>query len=123
MTTVMEEKRYNPRLTKSREEFIQLMKTLNLDQATENQMGKIFLRCVVLHAVNSLRIFISIYRTFLASELASRKSLFQHVQISVSFYTVGLKSNQRQWLMFSMSISYIITRGPINASCERECFI
>lgn len=37
----MEEKRYNPRLTKSRQEFIQLMKTLNLARATENQMGKV----------------------------------------------------------------------------------
>lgn len=39
VTTVYEEKRYNPRLTKSREEFIQIMKTLNLAHATDNQMG------------------------------------------------------------------------------------
>lgn len=38
VTTVYEEKRYNPRLTKSREEFIQIMKTLNLAHATDNQM-------------------------------------------------------------------------------------
>ena len=31
MTTVGEEKRYNPRLTRSKEEFIHIMKTLNLD--------------------------------------------------------------------------------------------
>lgn len=36
VTTVMEEKRYNPRLNRSRQEFIQLMKTLNL--AYTNQM-------------------------------------------------------------------------------------
>lgn len=40
VTTVLEEKRYNPRLTKSREEFIQIMKTLNLAHATDNQMGR-----------------------------------------------------------------------------------
>ena len=39
MTTVYEEKRYNPRLTKSREEFIQIMKTLNFAHAADNQMG------------------------------------------------------------------------------------
>lgn len=39
VTTVYEEKRYNPRLTKSREEFIQIMNTLNLAHATDNQMG------------------------------------------------------------------------------------
>ena len=38
----MEEKRYNPRLTKSRQEFIQLMKTLNLAYADENQMGETY---------------------------------------------------------------------------------
>nr|CAH0103011.1 unnamed protein product [Daphnia galeata] len=38
VTTVYEEKRYNPRLTKSREEFIQIMKTLNFAHATDNQM-------------------------------------------------------------------------------------
>lgn len=42
VTTVMEEKRYNPRLTKSRQEFIQLMKTLNLAYADENQMGETY---------------------------------------------------------------------------------
>lgn len=41
VTTVMEEKRYNPRLNKSRQEFIQLMKTQNFAHATENQMGNI----------------------------------------------------------------------------------
>ena len=30
VTTVLEEKRFNPRLTRSKDEFIQIMKTLNL---------------------------------------------------------------------------------------------
>lgn len=57
----MEEKRYNPRLTKSREEFIQLMKSFDLAHATENQMGKIFQFTHDGRTVNSWSILISFF--------------------------------------------------------------
>ncbi len=74
----MEEKRYNPRLTKSREEFIQLMKSFDLAHATENQMGKIFQFSHDERTVNSWSILISFYRAFPSRKSRSTKPLLQY---------------------------------------------
>lgn len=41
VTTVLEEKKFNPRLTRSKEEFIQIMKTLNLAHMRDDGKGNL----------------------------------------------------------------------------------
>ena len=40
VTTVLEEKRFNPRLTRGKQEFVQLMNTLPLQQGQRNIIAK-----------------------------------------------------------------------------------
>lgn len=44
VTTVLEEKKFNPRLTRSKEEFIQIMKTLNLAHMRDD--GNLIITCL-----------------------------------------------------------------------------